>query len=429
MLVFQIVTWSLLGAILLLAAGAIVLVLLPGAKVPVGYNLRNLAVRWRTTLLTALGFFLIVAVLVVMLAFVEGMRALSENSGPPGNVIVLRDGANDEIFSDIPIETELWKVWGLPEVVQENGQPLYSLEVYSLATQEFTAADGKKSYRFLQVRGVIDSARAGRVHGLRLREGAWFRDTGDEIVLGEGIAQMLGVRVGSRLSIRPGLDWKVVGIMQTRGSPFDSEIWAKLEDVGKYFGKDNEERKQRFYTSLVVQTRDRATAEAFAGAVKDRTSLEVSAIAEQKYYENMAQGTQLFMTAAFFVAAIMAIGGLIGLMTTMYAAVAQRAKDIGVLRILGFSRWRVLVSFLFESLVVALAGGLLGLGAGLLFNGVEQSGVISSGQGGGKTVVFQMVVTPFVIGAGVTFTLVMGVLGGLLPAYAATRLRPLEAMR
>jgi ABC-type antimicrobial peptide transport system permease subunit len=113
----------------------------------------------------------------------------------------------------------------------------------------------------------------------------------------------------------------------------------------------------------------------------------------------------------------------------MFAAVSQRIKDIGVLRVLGYNRWQILVSFLLESLLLALVGGIAGLAIGYLVNGIEQTGVISSGQGGGKTVVFKMVVSQAVLLAGVSFTLIMGVLGGILPALAAMRLRPLESLR
>ncbi len=400
--------------------------------IPLRYNLRNLIVRWRVTALTALGFVLVVAILVVMLAFVEGINELARRAGRPDNLLVLREGTNDELFSDILDTADLARVW-LNEYVatDEAGEPLFSAEIYAIATQQLPPdpRDGRPRYRFLQLRGVIDPQRAARVHGLRLLRGRWFNSVGDECVMGEGIANLLGLDVGSTFDIREGLTWKVVGILDSRGSPFDSETWAKREVVGQQFGKDNVERGQRFFTSILIRLRDAAQAQWFADTLKDRTGLELSAIPEPKYYERMSEANTLFLAAALFIAAIMAVGGMFGLMNTMFAAVSQRTKDIAVLRILGYQRWQILLSFLIEAMLLALLGGLTGMLIGSLFHGIEQKSFISSGQGGGKTVVFQITVTPFVLKIAFSFTLLMGLLGGLIPSWIATRLRPLEALR
>ena len=125
----------------------------------------------------------------------------------------------------------------------------------------------------------------------------------------------------------------------------------------------------------------------------------------------------------------MAVGGMFGVMNTMFAAISQRSKDIGVLRILGFARWQILVSFLLESLLIALAGGLLGCLLGSLSNGWNATGVVGGIGSFGKAVSLKMIVTPNTILLGIVLTLFMGLLGGLLPALAAMRLKPLEAMR
>jgi ABC-type lipoprotein release transport system permease subunit len=427
-----------IGLFLLVALGVLVVQFLPVRKVPLRYNWRNLVVRWRTTLLTAVGFTLVVGLLVVMLAFVEGLNALSKKTGPEGNVIILRDGANDELFSDLSLDEQLSAFWldseGFPQVLPAPKGPdgkRASREIYSIATQELPPKEpgGRPEYRFLQVRGVEDPEVAGEVHGLKLKPGGdWPDPSGTQAVMGEGIARTLGLGVGSEFSPRPGLNWTVAGILDSRGSPFDSEIWAKREDVGKYFGKDSE--TQRFYTSVVVTTADLATAQEYARTAQARNSkVRISAMPEQRYYEEMSKSNQMFLGAALFIAVVMAIGGMFGLMTTMFAAVSQRIKDIGVLRVMGYRRWQVLQSFLLESLLLALVGGGLGLALGFLFNGVEQRSLISSGQGGGKTVVFTMLVNTTVLLYAAGFILVMGVLGGLLPALTAMRLRVLDALR
>jgi ABC-type antimicrobial peptide transport system permease subunit len=150
---------------------------------------------------------------------------------------------------------------------------------------------------------------------------------------------------------------------------------------------------------------------------------------EKEYYAKLSENNQVFLFGSILVAVVMALGGVFGVMNTMFAAVAQRIKDIGVMRILGFKRWQVLVSFMLESMVIALAGGLLGLLVGSLCNGLTATSVISSSAGGGKTVMLRLVVDAQVLMAGAIFTLVMGRLGGLIPALSATRLKILDTLR
>jgi ABC-type lipoprotein release transport system permease subunit len=431
--IFQIGFMSIPAAILLIAVAVVVVQLLPVTKVPLRYNWRNISVRWVTTLLVTGGFALVIFILVVNLAFVEGLNALSKKTGPTGNVIILRDGANDELFSDIALDDKVSELWNQPEVLHEGDRPLASQEVYSIATRELPPEhpDDRPKYQFLQVRGVEEPEMAGKVHGLRVKDGGrWFSRLGTEVVMGEAIARQLKLDVGSEFELPPMPDkLKVVGILDSRGSPFDSEIWAKREEVGRYYGKDNAERKQSFFTSIVVQTQDAATAEAFAADLKGRTQVSIRALPERKYYEEMSKSNEMFRGFAIFVASVMAVGGMLGLMTTMFAAVSQRIKDIGVLRVMGYSRWQVLQSLLIESLLFSFLGGGIGLALGYLVNGVEQVSLLTSGQGGGKTVVLTMVVNSAVLLTVLVFVLMMGVLGGLLPALSAMRLKVLDAVR
>src|SRR5262249_7390577 len=267
-------------------------------------------------------------------------------------------------------------------------------------------------YQFLQVRGVEEPEMAGKVHNLRIKDGGrWFARLGTEVVMGEAIARQLKLNVGSEFELPPMPDkLKVVGILDSRGSPFDSEIWAKREEVGRYYGKDNAERKQSFFTSIVVQTKDVATAEAFAADLKGRTQVSIRALPERKYYEEMSKSNEMFRGFAIFVASVMAVGGMLGLMTTMFAAVSQRIKGIGVPRVRGYARWQVLQSLLVESLLFSFLGGGIGLALGYLVNGVEQVSLLSSGQGGGKTVVLTMIVNSAVLLTVLIFVLMMGVL-------------------
>src|SRR5262249_17887520 len=146
---------------------------------------------------------------------------------------------------------------------------------------------------------------------------------------------------------------------------------------------------------------------------------------ETEYYDKLSETNRQFLFSIMIVAMIMAMGGVFGVMNTMFAAISARTRDIGVLRILGFARWQILMSFFLESLVIALIGCALGSVA----DGGEASSIVSGGQGGGKSVLLKLVVDANIVSAGMLFTLLMGGVGGLLPALSAMRLRPLEALR
>src|SRR5262249_30096469 len=189
--------------------------------------------------------------------------------------------------------------------------------------------------------------------------------------------------------------------------------------------------RQNSYSSYVARLKDPKLARAAAALLKkERTQQAFQAVPETEYYEKMSQTNQQFMVAIIFVAIVMAVGGVLGVMNTMYAAISQRTQDIGVMRLLGFSRWQILMSFLLESLVIAFIGGVLGCALGSLTNGWTANSIVSSGAGGGgKFVVLKLTVDGTTLAVGFLFTLVMGSVGGLVPSLSAMRLRPLESLR
>jgi ABC-type lipoprotein release transport system permease subunit len=417
-------------------------------KVPVSYNVRNLMVRWKTTIMTALAFTLVVSLMTVMLAFVNGMYQLTEKSGRPGNVIVLADGATDETFSTLSF-VDASDIEQEPNVLKDPaGVPMCSKEVFVIVNQEVKVATGEKPRRrFVQVRGVEDPAIAGAVHGLQLKEGGkWFSEGGVEevaggangtasavvmqAVLGYGLAGELGndrpekkpLQVGDTFPLGA-RTWKVTGILDSTGSTFDSEVWAKRARVGEDFGKQNS------FSSYLIRTAGAKEAKALTDGLKNYKKAALNPQVETEYFSKQAETGKQFLVAIIVVAVVMAVGGVFGVMNTMFAAISQRSKDIGVLRILGYARWQILVSFLLESLVIALIGGLLGCAIGYLADGWTARSVVSSGPGGGKSVVLQMVVSPEILMTGLLLSLGMGALGGFLPALSAMRLRALESLR
>jgi ABC-type lipoprotein release transport system permease subunit len=382
------------------------------------------------------------------------MYNLTSGSAHPGNVIVLADGATDELFSTLGY-SDVSKIELLPQVqTDEQGNRLASWELYMVVTDHKPDSDRS---RFLQLRGLRDAVISGRVHEMRLYgatdqereqfgEGRWFSQAGVEsakaasgdgsegetlgqAVLGEGIARELGkdqnkptLKAGDTFEMGP-KRWMVTGVMKSAGSTFDSEIWVKGSYAGPLFGKSG-------HTTCVLHTADAQQAEILAKDLTDNyKDSKVQGIVESVYYEKLNATNQQFLWAIGFVAFFMSIGGVVGVMIVMFAAISQRAKDIGVLRIVGFRSWQVLLSFFLESLLLAVIGGLIGCSAGLLANGWSATSLVSSGAGGGKSIVLTMSVSPGILMIGMLFALFMGCVGGLLPAIFAMRVRPLESLR
>jgi hypothetical protein len=467
----------LLGIVLALALLAF------SGKVRLRYNLRNLIVRWPTTLLAGAAFTLITGLMIGLFAFVNGLFKITENSGQPGNVMVLSDGATDEAFSNLGFGDITQIVTRVPVEKDGEGKPLASWEVYIVVNQPIKEPKpGGQKRRFVQVRGVDDPAISGRVHNLPLYDSAphkgsaWFSAAGVQplpgskppsandlaacatsalqqcpftvaacsrylqtsfqggeqafqAVLGEGIARLLGQDIGKPtltagdLFDLGGRKWIVTGVMRSSGATYDSEVWAKRQIVGPMFGKEAS-------STLVLRMRDDETARTVAADLSaNYKQPAVLAQTELEYFDKLNTTNKQFSYAFGFVTFWLAIGGIVAVMNTMFAAVSQRTKDIGVLRILGYARWQILASFFLESMILALVGGLVGCAAGLFIDGISVSSIVSGGQGSGRSVVFHLIVDAPLYLTGLLFALVVGAIGGLVPAVVAMRSRPLEAVR
>ncbi len=468
---------------LVVYASDLLLLLLIG-KVPLNYNFRYLWVRRRDTALTAVAFTVVVALVVVLLAFVNGMYKLNETTGVPGNVLVMSEGSTDELFSnlsrgdaqDVPNETVGADQKGRPigpggkgvGVARAIAGPdgaltrlpidapkdlpsaihLASYESYLVMNQPVPTKPGEpERRRFLQLRAFQNARVGSTVHNIELEPGGrWFSSIGVEegakapdgleylqCCIGEGAAATLGEDVGKkRLAAGDSFElgdrwWKVIGVMRTRGTTYGSEIWTGIENpVVRATGKGDK------YTTLVLRMADDSddSARAMAYFLNDQyTKAKLKAFAEPDYYKELTKTNEQFLTAIVMMALIMAVGGIFGVMNTMFASIAARIKEVGVLRILGFKRWQILISFMIESLAIAFVGGLLGCLLGYFADGFEAASTLSGGQGGGKSVTLQMQVDVQIIATGLLFTLVMGRLGGLVPALSAMRMEILESLR
>jgi putative ABC transport system permease protein len=215
----------------------------------------------------------------------------------------------------------------------------------------------------------------------------------------------------------------VVGIMKSTGKSFDSEIWAKRELVGRLFGKDT-------YTTMVLRAESASEAKrlvTYFGTEWGKAAVQPQQ--ETVYFSNLNGTNQQFLVAIIIIAVIMSIGGVFGVMNTMFAAISQRIKDIGVMRVIGFGRGQILISFLLESMLLAVVGGTAGCLLGSLCDGWTANSIVGSGQGGGKSIVLRVTVDWQILMYGMLFSLIMGVIGGLLPALSAMRLKLLDLLR
>jgi ABC-type lipoprotein release transport system permease subunit len=381
--------------------------------IPVRYNSRNLVVRWKTTLMTATGFMLVVAMLVMMLAFVSGVETVCKSSGEPENVIVLAKGNTDEVFSQLEtrIVNEISNVPGVAR--SRTGEPLVSREMF-LVVHRLLEESGV--FKFLQVRGVMPLAL--EVHSqIEIIEGQMFRSSQSEIIIGKGVQREHQLNVGDKVQIGRKL-WTVAGIFTANGSAFEAEVWCDLTELASQF------RREGMYSTVVLRADNPLAAVELRDRLMSSRSIACNAQTEPAYYAKQAELTQLIANAAWIIAWFMGIGAVFGVMNTMFAAINQRRKDIAVLRIIGFQPHEILASFLLEAILISVIGGSLGIALGTAFNGLNQSFSM-----GTREVEFAFEVTQSTIAFATAFSISMGVLGGLLPALSVIRIKPLEALR
>ena len=385
--------------------------------IPLSYNFRNLVVRRTTTVMTALGIGLTVAVLASVLALSEGLRVAFTATGHPLNLIVLRKGGNAELTSIMPRQSFNEVVKVRPGIGRDaSGEPLASLEVVVVINlPSVDSPDGEN----VTVRGILPVGLAIREDS-KLASGRWFTPGRREVVIGSSIAQRYpDAQIGRKLKFGRG-EWEVVGVFHSYMPARNSEIWADANQMASDFNRTNA------LSSALIRAQDASSAQALINELPVDPRMESEVMFERDYYAKQTSSGDVIRYLGTFVAIIMAVGSCFAAMNTMYAAVARRSKEIGTLRILGFSRWAILVSFFLESLMLSVLGGVVGLLLVLPLNG------FTTGVGSNVTfsqVAFQLQITPKVLLGGMCFALIMGVFGGLLPAQNAARKQILTALR
>ncbi len=386
------------------------------AGLPFGYIARNLRVRRVTTALTAAGMALVVYVFATVLMMSEGIRTTLVATGQPDNVIVLRQGAGAEINSGIG-RAQAAILETLPGIATDGrGHALVSKEPVVLNNLP-KRATGKPSN--VTLRGTGEAGLLLRPQ-VRLVEGRMFRPGTSELIAARTVAAgFQGVDLGGVLRFG-GRDWTVVGLFDAGKSGFDSEIWADAEQLMAAF-------RRQAWSTVVFRLADIESFETLREIIATDPRLTLEAKREERFYAEQSEALANFIRIlGTSLAVIFSIGAVVGAMITMFGAVAARIGEIGTLRALGFRRGAVLGAFLGESLLLALLGGLAGLVAA---SGMQAVNVSTTNFASFAELAFQFRMTPAIAVQSMLFALLMGLLGGFVPAWRAARLKIVDCLR
>ncbi|MBI2002263.1 MAG: ABC transporter permease [candidate division NC10 bacterium] len=382
--------------------------------IPLTYNLRNLRVRAYSTVMTALSIGLVVAVFIGVTALARGLEEAFVTTGTPLNLVVLRQGSQVETSSVVRRDS-LQVIKYLPGVaVDSMGLPLVSPELIVLLNlPKRDGGQGNVIVRGVSTKGFELRPQVRLVRGRPVRPGL------REILVGRAVAERFqDAEPGAALRFGRSL-WRVVGVFDAGRTAFDSEIWSDESELAQDFDRAD-------YSSVLLRAESGPGLQAIQQRISEDRRLHLKALTEQAYYAEQTKAAGPIKVLGSFMAVVMAIGASFAVMNTMYAAVARRSREIGILRVLGFRPGSILLSFLAESLLLALVGGVVGCLLALPIHG------LSTGTTNFRTfseVSFAFRITPDLLLGGLAFSLVMGGLGGFLPARLASRQPMIETLR
>jgi ABC-type lipoprotein release transport system permease subunit len=387
-------------------------------RIPLIYNVRSVIQRPVSTVLTAVGIGLVVAVFIGMLALANGFRAALARTGSERNALILRRGSDSELSSGIDRATTSILAASPHIATGSDGRPLVSPEVYVLVPLTRRGED-TTALANVVVRGIGDQAWNVRsnievVRGERPRSGR------SEVCVGRKMAQRFpNTDVGQTLHFG-GRDWTVVCQFTAGGSAFESEVWGENEQFMPVF-------RGEVFQSVSLRLADPASFDEAKRALEADPRVTVDVHRESAFYAEQSQVLgRILEILATVITSIMAVGAVFGAINTMYAAVASRAPEIAVLLTLGFHPRNVLLSFLVESTLIALVGGVIGILLALPVNGIVTG---TTNWASFSEIAFSFRITPGLLLAGLIFAAVMGTLGGFLPAWRAARMPVVQALR
>jgi putative ABC transport system permease protein len=377
--------------------------------VPIVYNLRSMKVRWLTAVAAVLGIAGTVGVFVAMLALAHGFRATLVNSGSPDNVLIRRAGSSAELDGSVALE-QVQAIEDEPGVAHDNGKPLVSPEAVLIAGFNLKATGTNAN---VQIRGVSPIVLKVRPN-VKIIEGRFFEPGLAELVIGKNVTSTYeGLELDQTIPFG-GQTWKVVGVFDAGGSSFDSEVWADSRVLNQVY-----KRPDNLYQSVTVHLISPAAFQQFKDSVTADPKLTVQVDHEVEYYARQSQVlTTLITILGGLVVLIMGVGAVIGALNTMYAMISERSREIGTMRAIGFSQFSIVLSFVFEALVIAFIGGVIGCVSVLKLNGYT-TGTMNMQTFSHVAFAFQ--ITPILLAVGILFALLMGVVGGVPPAIRAAR--------
>ena len=411
-----IVTLLAVGVLLLLLAvvGGILAALLAPfiGSVPVSYNFRSIRERWTSTIVAVIGIAGTVGVFVAMLSLARGFKATLVASGSPGNVLLLRAGSPSEMMGGVTLDS-VRLVQDKPGIARDDHGPLVTQEVVGVVPFRLLSADADAN---TQVRGVSPNVLSVRTF-VKIVEGRMFQPGLAELVVGKNASKSFaGLTLGNTVNLGGG-HWKVVGIFDAGGSAFDSEVWCDAKILNEVL-----KRPDNVFQSVTVHLTSPDAFQRFKDAITADPQLNLDVTREVDYYAKQSTTmTRLITVLGGLVAVIMAIGAVFGALNTMYSAVSERGREIATMRALGFSTFNVILSFLFEALLIAFVGGVLGCIAVLPLNGLTTN---TMNWQTFSNLAFAFKITFDLLLMGVLFAFVMGILGGMLPAVRAA-VRPI----
>jgi putative ABC transport system permease protein len=386
--------------------------------IPLRYNVRSLAVRKATTVATAGGIGLVVFVLASSLMLSAGIRKTLGTTGKPENAIVLRMGSDAELGSVVEDST-VPLVLAAPGVrVDEKGTPMGVAEIVVVGAMEKLGAKGVTN---VSIRGVPENVMAFRQE-VHIVAGRPPRPGSDEAIVGARIrGRIRGLDLDQSFELKKNRPVTVVGVFDAEGSSYESEVWVDRELLRQAYNR------MGIVSSVRVRLDSPTKFDAFRAGVENDKRLGLQALRETTFYEKQSEGAATFVgILGTIVSIFFAAGAMIGAMITMYAAVANRQREIGTLRALGFSRRSVLTSFLLEAVLLSIVGGGVGAALSMAMGFVHFSMVNFASW---SEIVFSFDPTPRVIATALLFACAMGLFGGLLPAIRAARTSPLKAIR
>ena len=373
--------------------------------------------RKLTTALTAGGMALVVFVFAAVLMLDAGLKSTLVSTGSADNVVVIRQGSQTEVQSGV-FRDQASLVETSPEVARgPDGQALVSKEVVVLNSLPKIDEPTKRSN--VVVRGLPEMGKTLRPQ-VKITQGRMFRSGSSEIIVGSSVArQFAGVELGQQLSFA-GRQWIVVGVFEAGRTAFDSEIWGDVEQMMQAF-------RRIAYSSVIAKLSDPNSFDALKARLDEDPRLKVDIKRERRFYEDQSASLSNFITLlGMALSIIFSLGAMIGATITMYAAVATRTGEIGTLRALGFQRASILVAFLTESLLLALLGGLAGLIAASFLTAITVS---TTNFQSFSELAFSFTLTPRIVVQALAFALLMGFVGGFLPAIRASRMKIVDALR